>query len=93
MKLLQDLRADSIVREYNSSLSLRALRLGGKLLHTITRQPRYLAASIYKLKNGMVVPRLVWALENIPGLREAAERGEVLFGCIDTWLLYNLTGK
>jgi len=89
----QDLRADSIVREWNSGLCMRALRAGGRLLHTVTRQPRYLAAAIYKLKNGMVVPRLVWALEHVPGLREAAERGELLFGCIDSWLIYKLSGR
>lgn len=88
----QDLRADKIVREWNSGLVMRGLRLGGRLLHTITRQPRYLAAAIYKLKNGMVVPRLVWALQNVPGLKEAANKGEVLFGCIDSFLIYKLTG-
>jgi len=89
----QDLRANTIVRDWNSSLYLKAFRAGGRLLHTVSRQPRYLAAAIYKLKNSMVAPRLVWALENIPGLREGAEKGEVLFGCIDSWLIYRLTGR
>ena len=31
-------------------------------------------------------------LENVPGVRAAAERGEALFGTIDTWLIWNLTG-
>ena len=35
----------------------------------------------------------VWALQHVPGLREAVQQGEVLFGCIDTWLIYKLTGK
>jgi glycerol kinase len=34
----------------------------------------------------------VWLLENVPGLREKAERGEALFGTVDTWLIWNLTG-
>ncbi|MDQ0376037.1 glycerol kinase GlpK [Amycolatopsis thermophila] len=37
-------------------------------------------------------PRLRWQLEHTPGLRERAERGEVLFGTIETWLIWNLTG-
>jgi len=37
-------------------------------------------------------PKIRWMLENVPGLREAAERGEALFGNIDTWLVWNLTG-
>ncbi|GAB3868016.1 glycerol kinase GlpK [Nocardioides maradonensis] len=36
--------------------------------------------------------KLQWLLENVPGLREAAERGDALFGTPDTWLLWNLTG-
>lgn len=37
-------------------------------------------------------PKILWMLENVPGLREAAERGDALFGNIDTWLVWNLTG-
>lgn len=35
--------------------------------------------------------KLRWILENVPGAREKAERGELLFGTIDTWLIWNLT--
>lgn len=37
-------------------------------------------------------PKLQWLLENVDGLREAAENGEAVFGNIDTWLIWNLTG-
>jgi glycerol kinase len=37
-------------------------------------------------------PKIRWMLENVVGLREAAGRGEALFGNIDTWLMWNLTG-
>ena len=33
-----------------------------------------------------------WLLDNIPGAREQAERGELLMGTIDTWLVWKLTG-
>ena len=36
--------------------------------------------------------KLRWLLENIAGLRADAERGEAIFGTVDTWLLWNLTG-
>ncbi|MHB0885659.1 MAG: glycerol kinase GlpK [Bacillota bacterium] len=36
--------------------------------------------------------KLTWLLDNVPGLRERAERGEALFGTIDSWLIWNLTG-
>jgi glycerol kinase len=36
--------------------------------------------------------KLQWLLENVDGLRADARRGDALFGTIDTWLLWNLTG-
>ncbi len=36
--------------------------------------------------------KLRWILENVPGARERAERGELLFGTIDTWLMWKLSG-
>ena len=35
--------------------------------------------------------KLRWILENVPGAREKGQRGELLFGTIDTWLIWNLT--
>lgn len=37
-------------------------------------------------------PKIKWILENIPGVRAKAEKGEVLFGNMDTWIIWNLTG-
>jgi glycerol kinase len=37
-------------------------------------------------------PKIKWILDNVPGARERAERGELLFGNMDTWLIWNLTG-
>ncbi len=36
--------------------------------------------------------KIKWILDNVEGAKEAAERGELLFGTIDTWLLFKLTG-
>lgn len=37
-------------------------------------------------------PKIAWILDNVKGARERAEKGELLFGTIDTWLIWNLTG-
>jgi glycerol kinase len=37
-------------------------------------------------------PKVKWILDNVPGVKEKAEKGEVLFGNIDTWVIWNLTG-
>ena len=49
-------------------------------------------------KTGLVIDayfsatKVCWLLDNVPGARERAENGELLFGTIDTWLVWKLTG-
>ena len=49
-------------------------------------------------KTGLVIDayfsgsKVRWLLENVDGLKERAQNGEVLFGTIDTWVIYKLTG-
>jgi glycerol kinase len=38
-------------------------------------------------------PKIRWLLDNVPGLRQQAEQGDVLFGTMDSWLLWKLTGR
>ncbi|HMV77386.1 MAG TPA: glycerol kinase GlpK [Leptospiraceae bacterium] len=53
--------------------------------------------SEFRNKTGLVVDayfsgtKISWILDNVKGARDKAERGDLLFGTIDTWLLYNLT--
>ncbi|WP_371495496.1 glycerol kinase GlpK [Kitasatospora sp. NBC_00374] len=37
-------------------------------------------------------PKIRWLLDNVEGLRERAEAGDILFGTMDTWVIWNLTG-
>ncbi len=52
----------------------------------------------FRGKTGLVIDayfsgtKLRWILENVPGARERAERGELLFGTVETWLIWKLTG-
>ena len=38
-------------------------------------------------------PKVRWLLDEVPDLRKRAEQGEVLFGTVDTWLIWQLTGR
>jgi glycerol kinase len=38
-------------------------------------------------------PKIKWILDNIPGTRQRAEKGELLFGNMDTWVIWNMTGE
>ena len=37
--------------------------------------------------------KVKWIFENVPGIRKRAENGEILFGTVDSWLIYKLTGN
>jgi glycerol kinase len=73
----QDTRTQAIVEELGA--------LGG-------------GAERYKAKVGLPLatyfsgPKIRWILDNVPGAREKAENGDLLFGNTDTWTLWNLTG-
>jgi glycerol kinase len=56
-------------------------------------QDRFRAACGLPLATYFSGPKIRWLLDNIDGARAAAERGEILFGTIDSWLIWNLTGR
>ncbi len=52
----------------------------------------------FRAKTGLIVDayfsgtKLKWILDTVPGARAAAQRGELAFGTVDAWLMWNLTG-
>lgn len=55
-------------------------------------QNRFRAKTGLPLATYFSGPKIAWILANVPEARERAERGELLFGTIDTWLIWNLSG-
>jgi glycerol kinase len=55
-------------------------------------------ADLIQSRTGLVIDayfsasKIRWLLDHVPGARARAERGDLVFGTIDTWLLWNLTG-
>ena len=55
-------------------------------------------AEMIRQKTGLLIDpyfsgtKVRWILENVPGAREKAEKGDLLFGTIETWLIWKLTG-
>ena len=72
----QDTRTDDFVEEFS--------RDGG--------QDRFRAKTGLPLATYFSGLKIRWLLSNIPGLREKAEAGEILFGNVDTFLVWKLTG-
>lgn len=75
----QDMRTDSICRDLS-----REAGEGG--------MDRFRERTGLPLATYFSGPKLRWLLDEVPGLRGDAEKGEALFGNIDTWLIWNLTG-
>jgi glycerol kinase len=56
-------------------------------------------ATLFQEKTGLILDayfsatKLAWLLDNVPNLRARAERGELAFGTIDSWLVYRLCGE
>jgi glycerol kinase len=73
----QDTRTDKIVNELGA--------LGGG-------QERYRAKTGLPLATYFSGPKVRWILDNVDGARAKAENGELLFGNMDTWVLWNMTG-
>jgi len=73
----QDMRTAALVRE-----------LGGDV-----GQDRFRERCGLPLATYFSGPKLRWLLDTVPGLRERAEAGEVLFGTMDSWLIWRLTGE
>ena len=72
----QDTRVDGLVAEFT--------REGG--------QDRFRAATGLPLASYFSGLKLRWLLDNVPGARAKAEAGDALFGTIDSWLVWQLTG-
>ncbi len=72
----QDTRTDKICNEFAKE--------GG--------QDRFRAKVGLPLATYFSGPKIKWILDNVEGAREKAEKGEILFGNIDAWIIWNLTG-
>ncbi|MEA3337128.1 MAG: glycerol kinase GlpK [Chloroflexota bacterium] len=55
-------------------------------------QDRFRATVGLPLSTYFAGPKIKWILENVEGVREAAAKGEAIFGTMDTWLIWNMTG-
>ncbi len=71
-------------QDRRTAAACESLRAAG-LEHEIARRTGLLLDPYFS------ATKLAWLLDHVPGARERAERGELAFGTIDSWLLYKLT--
>ncbi|ONK15587.1 glycerol kinase GlpK [Streptomyces sp. MP131-18] len=72
----QDTRTDALCRELGRNVG----------------QDRFRRDTGLPLASYFAGPKIRWLLDNVEGLRERAERGEIMFGTMDSWVIWNLTG-
>ncbi|MFD5565985.1 MULTISPECIES: glycerol kinase GlpK [Kitasatospora] len=72
----QDTRTEALCRELGRNVG----------------QDRFRRETGLPLASYFAGPKVRWLLDNVEGLRERAEAGDILFGTMDTWLIWNLTG-
>ncbi|MDG9705638.1 glycerol kinase GlpK [Streptomyces sp. DH37] len=72
----QDTRTDALCRELGRNVG----------------QDRFRRETGLPLASYFAGPKIRWLLDNVEGLRERAEAGEILFGTMDSWVVWNLTG-
>ncbi|MCF6523232.1 glycerol kinase GlpK [Streptomyces sp. JJ36] len=72
----QDTRTDALCKELGRNVG----------------QDRFRRETGLPLASYFAGPKIRWLLDNVEGLRERAERGDLLFGTMDSWVIWNLTG-
>ncbi|MEV0849081.1 glycerol kinase GlpK [Streptomyces sp. NPDC049954] len=72
----QDTRTDALCKELGRNVG----------------QDRFRRETGLPLSSYFAGPKVRWLLDNVDGLQERADRGELLFGTMDSWVIWNLTG-
>ena len=89
----KDRRAEHLAKEWDSGIQLRLLRLMSSVAYLLTRKKVHQLNSNYHIDTTLCNIKLAWALRNIDQVKKAAQDGDLMFGTLDTWLVYKLTGQ
>ena len=86
-----DVRCADMVEKMNKDFKYRAFRTFTKLISKLTNNVMLNVAGMLKLTSSHAVVRLYWLFKEKPELLKRAEKGELMFGTLDTWFIYKLT--
>ena len=90
--LWNDSRSSVHATSMNSSLTWKTIRTAAKFTTAIYRTPRMSTLSNLEFRSQMIPFKLLWLFEKRPELKKRARNNQLLFGCIETWLVWKLTG-
>lgn len=90
--LWNDSRSSAHAQATNSSLTWKTIRGFAKAIYPIVQTPRMSTLSNLEFRTQMIAFKLLWLFERKPQLKQHARNNQLLFGCIETWLVWKLTG-
>jgi len=86
-----DVRAAETIAGMNKNLKWKFVRLGAAIVSFFTRDTMLTAIGMLKFVTDHAISRLNWLFVTRPDIYTKAKNGELLFGTLDTWLVYKLT--
>ncbi|MCR9144998.1 MAG: FGGY family carbohydrate kinase [bacterium] len=87
-----DVRGGDVAVAMNRNRWWRALKAISRVLGPITRSKMLMTTAMVSFTTDHATVRLKWFLDRNPEIQQRCERGEILFGTLDTWFIYKLTG-
>ncbi|KAL5111704.1 putative glycerol kinase 5 [Taenia crassiceps] len=88
----QEINASAYASSRNNSHFIKALNRSGRILYKVVPNAKFKMISHYKLTCIFAVTRLAHMFDEDPMLYEKCRDGELVYGCLETWLLWRLTG-
>jgi putative glycerol kinase 5 len=90
--LWNDSRSSAQTLATNSSLTWKTIRHVAKIIYPLVQTARLSTLSNLEFRTQMIAFKLLWLFEKKPYLVQYARNNRLLFGCIETWLIWKLTG-
>ncbi|PJZ69333.1 glycerol kinase [Leptospira perolatii] len=87
-----DVRSGDTADQMNSHKLWRFIQIISGAIGKLTGHPMMIATYMLRFTTDHASVRLKWVFDRNPELRKRAQKGEILFGTLDTWFVYKLTG-
>jgi len=91
--LWNDSRSNIYTTSTNSSFTWKTIRHVAKLIHPVIQTARLSTLSNLEFRTQMIAFKLLWLFEKKPHLIQYVHENRLLFGCIETWIVWKLTGE
>ncbi len=88
-----DVRAAETTDRMNANFKWKMVKYAASVISKITRNTMLTATGMLTFVTDHALTRLRWLFDRYPDVYEKAKKGSLLFGTLDTWFVYRLTGK